>query len=82
MTKHHRDPPPTAVPLDHEPTNYVRRGLKRGAIAFAAAALTVVTCALMPIAFAVGGAALGVWWAGATFYEWLESQTDEEPLRS
>jgi len=80
--KHHRDPPPTTTPLDHEPVNYTRRGLKRGLIAAAVAALTALTYALMPIAFAVGGAILGLWWAAAAIYEWLESHTDEEPLRS
>lgn len=82
MTKHHRDPPPTATPLDHTPANYVRRGLKRAAIAFATVVLTGMTYALLPIAFAVGGAALGVWWVCAAIYEWLERHTDEEPLRS
>ena len=83
MTEHHRDPPPTTTPLDHEPVNYVRRGLKRGLSAAATAALTGLTYALMPIAFAIGGALLGLWWAAAAFYEWLDGHgVDEEPLRS
>lgn len=77
------DPPPTTTPLDHEPVNYVRRGLKRGMIAAATTAVTGLTYALMPITFAVGGALLGLWWAAAAFYEWLDGNTiDEEPLRS
>lgn len=83
MTKHHRDPPPTAVPLDHEPANYGRRGLKRGLIAAATTAVTCLTYAMLPIAFAVGGAVLGLWWIAAGVYDWLDRHTvDEEPLRS
>lgn len=78
------DPPPTEAPKDWDvfaPTtnNYARRGL----IAAATTVLTGLTYALMPIAFAVGGAILGLWWAAAAFYEWLDGNTvDEEPLRS
>lgn len=84
MTKHHRDPPPTATPIDHTPTagGYVRRGIKRGLIAATVAALAAFTYALLPVAFAVGGACLGLWWVGVMLYEWLDGHTDEEPLRS
>lgn len=79
------DPPPTSTPLDHEPTanTYVRRGLKRGLIAAATIAVTCLTYALLPIAFAVGGAVLGLWWIAAGVYDWLDGHTvDEEPMRS
>lgn len=87
MTRKYRDgwndPPPTAVPLAHEPTNYARRSLKRGLIAAATIAVTGLTYAILPIAFAVGGAALGVWWIAAAIYDWLDGHTvDEEPMRS
>ncbi|WP_242221617.1 hypothetical protein [Shinella zoogloeoides] len=75
------DPPPTAVPLDHEPTastiHKPRRVWKRALTAAACAAVIGLTYALIPIAFAVGGAAIGVWFVGAEVYGWLESKTAE-----
>lgn len=79
MTKHHRDPPPTTVPLDHEPTAGTiykpRRVWKRALTAAACAAVISLTYALIPIAFAVGGAAIGVWFVGAEIYDWLDRRT-------
>ena len=79
MTKHHRDPPSTAVPLDHAPmagTIYKpHRAWKRALTAAACAGVIGLTYALIPIAFAVGGAAIGIWFVGAEVYGWLESKT-------
>ena len=76
MTEHHKDPPPTAVPLDHEPqTPSTGRTLNRALTAAACAAVIGLTYALIPIAFAVGGAAIGVWFVGAEVYGWLDRQT-------
>jgi hypothetical protein len=80
--KHHKDPPLTEAPRDYTPSTYTRRGLKRAATAAAVAGLTGFTYALLPMAFAVGGAALGIWYVGAKFYEWLDAGRDDEPLRS
>ena len=85
MTKHHKDPPPTAVPLDHEPATAIPstgQVWKRALTAAACAAVIGLTYALIPIAFAVGGAAIGVWFVGAEVYGWLDAGRDDEPLRS
>lgn len=81
MTKHHRDPPPTAVPLDHEPATSIPstgQVWKRALTAAACAAVIGLTYALIPIAFAVGGAAIGIWFVGAEVYDWLDRHTDQD----
>lgn len=70
------DPPPTTTPLDHEPVNYARRGVKRGLVAGCVAGLAGLTYALMPIAFAFGGAAIGIWWIASDFRDWLNRRRD------
>ncbi|EYR81806.1 hypothetical protein [Shinella sp. DD12] len=88
MTHHHKDPPATETPRDwcgtkHGSLYKPRRTLKRAATAFVAAGLTGFTYALLPVAFAVGGAGIGLWYVGAKFYQWLDAdRSDEEPLRS
>ncbi len=83
MTHHHKDPPATEQPRDYTPTTHTRRTLKRAATAAAVAGLTAFTYALLPMAFAVGGAVVGLWYVGAKFYEWLDAgRDDDEPLRS
>lgn len=77
-TKHHRDPPPTTTPLDHEPATAIPstgQVWKRALTAAACAGVIGLTYALIPIAFAVGGAAIGVWFVGAEIYDWLDRQT-------
>lgn len=72
------DPPPTSVPLDHEPATAIPptgQVWKRALTAAACAAVIGLTYALIPIAFAVGGAAIGVWFVGAEVYGWLERRT-------
>lgn len=82
------DPPPTEQPRDwcgtkHGSLYKPRRTLKRAATAAAVAGLTVFTYALLPMAFAVGGAGIGIWYVGAKFYQWLDAgRDDDEPLRS
>lgn len=73
------DPPPTTTPLDHEPaTPTTGATWKRALTAAACAAVFGLTYALIPIAFAVGGAAVGVWFVGAEIYAWLDRHTDPE----
>lgn len=74
MTKHHKDPPPRTTPTDYVPTGAIynpRRTIKRSLAAFAVAGAAGFTYAIMPIAFAMGGAALGVWWIASDFRDWL-----------
>lgn len=72
--KHHKDPPASSEPRDHVPTTgtYDKRGIKRGAMAAVSFGAAGLIYALMPIAFAFGGAALGIWWVAADFRDWLD----------
>jgi hypothetical protein len=82
--KHHIDPPPADTPKDFDVYGFApapktiykpRRVWKRALTAAACAAVISLTYALIPIAFAVGGAAIGVWFVGAEIYDWLDSKT-------
>ncbi|MCD1264026.1 hypothetical protein B5M44_04340 [Shinella sumterensis] len=85
MAKHHRDPQPTETPKDFDVYGLVPpqdqptgRTWKRAMTAAACAAVFGLTYALIPIAFAVGGAAIGVWFVGAEFYDWLDRHTNQD----
>ena len=70
--KHHKDPPANSPPIDHVPVNYTRRGLKRGAIAAATFGLFVWCAIVVPVAIALGMAAIGLWVITENGRDWLK----------
>lgn len=86
-TKHHKDPPPTDTPKDFDVYGFApapktiykpRRAWKRALTAAVCAGIAGLTYALIPIVFAVGGAAIGIWFVGAEVYDWLDRHTDQD----
>ncbi len=80
------DPPPSEAPKDWDCSGVSMTGpvykpgttWKRALTAAVCAGVIGLIYALIPIAFAVGGAAIGVWFVGAEIYAWLDRKTDPE----